>query len=64
MNEWMTFKQVQDELGISRPTLLKHINRANMQIHFDPHDHRVKLLTPDQVSRLREIVERIRNRNA
>jgi hypothetical protein len=57
-----TLIEVERELHITRPTLLKHMRRNNMQVKFDHDDHRVKLLDADQVRQLAEIVARTKSR--
>jgi len=52
--------EAQEKLGVSRKTLLKHIQRAGIQFHFDVHDYRKKLLDEGQVAQLEEIVSRIK----
>lgn len=60
MEELKTMTEVARVLGISRPTLIKHVRIAEMELQSDRHDKRVKLLNEEQIEELRVIVNRVK----
>ena len=49
---FMTMKQVQDRLGVSKPTLTNIVRRYGLTTHRDVRDSRVRLLRTEDVERI------------
>ena len=49
---FMTMKQVQDRLGVSKPTLTNIVRRFGLITHRDVRDSRVRLIRAEDVERI------------
>lgn len=60
MGELKSLTQAEQELNVTRKTLLKHIERSGFEVKSDVHDQRLKLIDQDQIEELRKIIKRIK----
>jgi AraC-like DNA-binding protein len=49
---YLTVAQVQDQLKVSRPTLLRLLKSVGVNIYEDPRDRRVRLVRVEDAERL------------
>jgi excisionase family DNA binding protein len=51
---YLTVGQVQAQLGVSRPTLLRLLKSVGVNVYEDPRDRRMRLLRAEDVEALRQ----------